>query len=263
MCGKEDAVVVKNLSHRYDGNVALVNVSFALPKGSFTAVIGPNGAGKSTLIKALIGLIKYSEGYVRVYGFDPLKDPESVRKIVGYMPQRESISMHIPLRVRDVVLMGRAARKRLGVLDNRDVRIAKSALEIVGLESLWDERFVNLSGGQQQRVLLARALAVEPKMLILDEPFSAVDVPSMEKITETIEIMRRERNMTVLIVVHDVNPVLHYLDYVILLNKRLVAFGEPHEALNENALLDAYGSVIRIIVCEEGYCHPLIGDRHA
>mgnify|MGYP000297660007 FL=1 len=144
----------------------------------------------------------------------------------------------------------------------KDIEKAKEALEKVGLEKLWNERFDSLSQGQQQRVLFARALAREPKVIILDEPFNAVDLPSREKM---IEILADERKQgkDILIVVHNINPILHEIDKVLLMNRKLIAYGEPREIINNENLKEAYGTDVQIIVCKEGYCHPLVGDTHA
>lgn len=258
-----NAVEVENLSFSYNGEKALEDVSFTLEKGMFMAVMGPNGCGKSTLTKILVGILKGSTGNIRVFGKDPRENPTEVQRMVGYMPQREHISHNMPMTVRDVVLMGRLARKGLvTTVSRKDIKAAKRALEIVGISNLWKKRFTELSGGQQQKAMLARALAVESDMLILDEPFAAMDTRSQQEILEVISSMRDE-GKTIIMVLHDVNLALHHLDRVLLLNKKAIAFGEPKLALNRENLVEAYGAVIRIIVCEEGYCHPLVGDSHA
>jgi len=257
------AVEVENLSFSYGGDRVLEDVTFSLERGRFMAVMGPNGCGKSTLTKILIGILPGASGKVRVFGKDPAESPTEVQRMVGYMPQREHISKNMPITVRDVVLMGRLARKGIiSTASRRDMKAAKKALEVVGAGSLWKKRFTELSGGQQQKVILARALAVEADMLILDEPFAAMDVRSQQRVLEIISQMR-DSGTTVIMVLHDVNQALHHLDRVLLLNRRAIGFGDPRDVLNRENLIEAYGAVIRIIVCEEGYCHPLVGDTHA
>ena len=246
-------IEVKNVSFSYNGEEAVKNVSFSM-SNEFIAIMGPNGAGKSTLIKLIMGLLKPDSGEIKVFNMPP----EKAKDIIGYMPQRETIAKHFPIRVKDIVLMG--LNKKF--YSRKDIEKAKEALEKVGLEKLWNERFDALSQGQQQRVLFARALAREPKVIILDEPFNAVDLPSREKM---IEILANERKQgkDILIVVHNINPILHEIDKVLLMNKKLIAYGEPREIINNENLKEAYGTDVQIIVCKEGYCHPLVGDTHA
>ncbi len=259
------AIRVENLSFRYepDHPYVLEDVSFEIEKGEFVAIMGPNGCGKSTLLKNIVGLLLPERGAVEVFGKNPVEDPDGVKRMIGYMPQRESVVSSIPIRTIDVVLMARMARKGPFKMATReDYRAAKKALEMLGVDSLWKKPFTNLSGGQQQRVLLARALAVEPEVLLLDEPFSAMDVPSQRKSIDVLHRLSAEKGMTVVAVVHDVNPLIHYLSRVLLLNRRLVGSGPPADVLTQENLIRAYGINVGIVTCEEGYCHPLIGDAH-
>lgn len=158
------------------------------------------------------------------------------------------------------MLMGLTAKKkRLSFLSRRDMADAREALESVGLTHLWNKKFSELSGGQQQRVMFARALAVRPRLLILDEPFNGVDIPSRNKI---LEALNGRENLTTLMVVHNINPIVHHIDKVLLLNKKAIAFGTPPEVLTAENLMEAYGASIQVVRCEEGYCHPLLGDTH-
>ncbi|HDD59446.1 MAG: metal ABC transporter ATP-binding protein [Thermoplasmata archaeon] len=259
------AIKVRRVSFSYDGKVeVLKDVSFRVGRGKFAAIMGPNGSGKSTLVKILIGLLKPTSGRVEVMGMDPSKDPMSVQRMVGYMPQRDSISKNLPVKVSEVVLLGRMSRKGpFSVKTPSDIREAKRALEYVGVPELFNRPFSALSGGQQQKVLLARALAVDPQILILDEPFSAMDVPSKDSIVDILNDLKEERGMTIVTVVHDVNPILHHLDLLMLLNHRLIAFGPPIEVLTSGNLLETYGAPVRTVTCESGYCHPILGDTHA
>lgn len=267
MMGVKEKVAVE--AHRvffsYDGREdVLKDISFQVRQGQFTAIMGPNGAGKSTLIKILLGLLKPTSGRVEVMGIDPSEDPMRVQRMVGYMPQRDSISKNLPVRVSEVVLLGRMSRKGpLSVKTLSDIREARRALEYVGVPQIWNRPFSELSGGQQQKVLLARALAVDPQILILDEPFSAMDVPSQESIVEILNDLKRERGMTIITIVHDVNPILHHLDLLMLLNQRLVSFGPPKEVLTRENLLETYGAPVKTVTCESGFSHPILGDTHA
>lgn len=244
---------VKNVSYSYNGRKAIENVSFSVKK-EFVAIMGPNGSGKSTLIKLVMGLLKPDEGEIKIFG----EDAEKTRNFIGYMPQKETIAKHFPIKVADIILMGVTNKK---FYTKEDIKKAKEILEKVELSHTWNKKFNSLSQGQQQRVLFARALAKEPKIIILDEPFSAVDLPSREKMISLLN-ERKKDGIEILIVVHNINPVLHDIDKVLLLNKRAIAYGPPKEILNHENLMETYGSFVQIVTCEEGYCHPLIGDEH-
>lgn len=246
-------IEVKNISFSYNSKEVLKDISFTLSK-EFLAIMGPNGSGKTTLIKLIMGFLKPLKGSIRIFG----KTPEESREFIGYMPQREAIARHFPIRVKDIVLMG--IKKRFYTKD--DIEMAKKALEEVDMLDFWDNKFNALSQGQQQRVLFARALVKNPKLIILDEPFNAVDLPSREKMIEVLK-EKRQKGKEIIVVVHNVNPILHEIDKVLLLNKIKIAFGKPKEVLNQENLRRAYGIDVQIIICEEGYCHPLVGDTHA
>jgi len=251
--GEDRVIEAKNISFSYDGNMALKNVSFSIGK-EFLVIMGPNGSGKTTLLKIIMGLLKPDNGSIKVFG----KKPEEAREKIGYMPQKENIARHFPIRAIDVVLMGisnnRFSRKE-------ELKKAKEALKEVGLENIWDKPFSSLSGGQQQRVMFARAIAKEPWLIIMDEPFNGVDLPSREKIMNAL-MRRMKKGIAVVTVLHNINPVVHYVNKVLLLNREMIAFGTPNEVLNEITLRRAYGGAVSIVVCKEGYCHPLIGDTH-
>jgi len=246
-------IEAKNVSYSYNGRKAIENVSFSVKK-EFVAIMGPNGSGKSTLIKLVMGLLKPDEGEIKIFG----EDAEKTRNFIGYMPQKETIAKHFPIKVADIILMGVTNKK---FYTKEDIKKAKEILEKVELSHTWNKKFNSLSQGQQQRVLFARALAKEPKIIILDEPFSAVDLPSREKMISLLN-ERKKDGIEILIVVHNINPVLHDIDKVLLLNKRAIAYGSPKEILNHENLMETYGSFVQIVTCEGGYCHPLIGDEH-
>lgn len=255
------SIIVKDVEFSYNGEKILENISFSVDKGEFVAIMGPNGSGKTTLLKLILGLLKPKSGKIEVFNLNPWENREKIQNYIGFMPQKEHISSKFPILVKDVVLLGRAARKRFSKLTKEDEKRAKEALKAVGLEDYWLKRFNELSGGQQQRVLLARALAVEPKILLLDEPFNGVDIPSQDKIVELMDELAK-RGVTIIMVVHNVNPLLHHIHKIVLLNRKLIAFGSPFEVLTAEKMIETYGSSIPIIVCEEGYAHPLFGDTH-
>ena len=249
-------ISVRNVYFSFGGEWVLENVDFEVDRGEFVAILGPNGAGKTTLLKLIVGLLKPDKGEIRVFGYDPARDRKKIVEFVGYLPQRETISSDLPLTVRQVLSIPfRAVGLKIG--EDRMIE----ALSKVGLEDKIDSLFNKLSGGQQQRILLARALIGEPKILLLDEPFNGVDVPSQERIIEVLDELTK-KGTTVIAVVHNVNAILHHVTKVMLLNRRIIAFGEPNDVFTEENIVKAYGSSIPLVICEEGYAHPLYGDYH-
>jgi manganese/zinc/iron transport system ATP- binding protein len=230
------ALTVQNLSVAYEGRPVLRGVSLTCAGGEVVGVVGPNGAGKSTLFKAVLGLVPTAAGSVLVFGA-----PVSQRRDrLAYLPQRELIDWDFPATVRDVVLMGRVPRigwlRRVSRSDRARV---ESALAEVGLSKLGDRAIGRLSGGQQQRVFLARALAQEADLLLLDEPLVGVDASTEEVIHETLARLRQQ-GRTVLVIDHDLSDVSRY-DRVALLNGRLVAYGPPAEVFTRENLRRTYG----------------------
>lgn len=256
------SVRVKNLTVRYRDVIALEDVNFELKHPSFLIVFGPNGSGKTTLLKSILGLINY-EGHIDVFGLDVKKQATEVRRKIGYVPQRERIAPHVPVRVLDVILMGRLSRKGLLYMPKKtDLEKIKEVLKSLDIYDIRYRRFSHLSGGQQQRALIARALAVEPEILLLDEPFSGIDVASMEKIIEILEKIKREKKMTVIIVTHDLNQIMHLADTLLLLKNRVIKFGTVDEVLDEAVLYEAFGSKAKVIRFKQE-CYALLGDYHA
>jgi len=241
------AVELNDVTIYYGMHPALEGISFSLDKGSFLAIMGPNGAGKTTLLKAILGMAPLVKGHVRVMGIDVYEHPLRARKLIGYVPQKESIDATVPVLVRDVVLMGRFSRIGLFRRPSKiDERKAMDALDMVGLADLWDVPFIHLSGGQQQRVLIARALAQEPELLLLDEPFSQVDYPSQRIIAKVLRDLRGE-GVTIITVIHNIGIVLEYIDSVLLLNRKVIAYGRPEDVLRGEVLRRAYEKGITFI----------------
>lgn len=221
---------LEGVTVKYEERVALEDVTFEVPRPSFLLIVGPNGAGKTTLLKTALGLVRPSAGRVEVLGLEVPRLSREVRKRVGYVPQRDRIDPSMPVLVKDVVLMGRVARVGVGRrLRREDFERAREALEAVGLLELWDEPFSHLSGGQQQRVLVARALAAEPDLLMLDEPLSGVDAISRDAILDAL-VETCKSGIGVVLVAHDLDAVADVADYVLLLDKRVMWFGRAAEA---------------------------------
>ncbi|MEN3047566.1 MAG: metal ABC transporter ATP-binding protein [Candidatus Caldarchaeales archaeon] len=217
----------------YNGSRALEGVTFSGNAGEMVLLMGPNGAGKSTLLRAFAGLIRPYRGRVEVLGSDPWSD-RSVRRRVAYVPQQRSIALGPPLRVMDLVEMGSEVARGRGLRADPD-----EAMERVGISGLRHRRLSELSGGQLARALIARALAQDPDVYLLDEPFESIDRPSEGAVISALEEEKR-RGKHVLISEHHV-PDPTPFDRVVLLNRRVFAVGKPHEVLSEKRLLsEAY-----------------------
>lgn len=224
------ALEVHNLSVRYNGDQALENVSFRVQVGERVAVVGPNGAGKSTLFKAIVGLIHPQGGVVQTYGAE-----------IGYVTQRSTVDWNFPVTVHDVVMMGRIGKMGWFRWQHlRDREMVRRCLAQVGMLEYANRQIGELSGGQQQRVFIARALAQEATILLMDEPFSGVDMPSQEAILALLENLR-EQGITILVSTHDLNLAVERFDLLALLNRQLVAFGPPRQVITPHALTAAYG----------------------
>ena len=223
------------------GNIsALENLTFQVPHGERIAVVGPNGAGKSTLFKALVGLLPISKGQVFIHGL-PLGHHLDC---VAYVPQREEVDWSFPVSVRDVVMMGRAGHQGwLRPPSRNDQMIVDDALAQMGLTDLGKRSIGDLSGGQQQRVFLARALAQEPHILLMDEPFNGIDAPTREVVLTLLEDLRN-RSVTVMVSTHDLSMAAQRFDKVLLLNRRLVAFGVGAEVFTQENVRAGFGGQV-------------------
>ena len=234
------ALEVRNLCVDYGDQPVLDNVSFRLPPGQLVGIIGPNGAGKSTLLKSILGLIPRSQGSVTIAGA-----PTDRRGgAVAYVPQRDAINWRFPATVAEVVLMGRYGR--LGWLRRpaaRDRAIVRECLAEVGMDAYVNRPIAQLSGGQQQRVFLARALAQQPDVLLLDEPISGVDAPTQEAIL-TILARLAAQGKTLLITTHDLRCNMEHFDALLALNRRVVALGPVEQVLAPAVLARTYGTQV-------------------
>ncbi len=232
---------VDQLSVQYDRRTALEEVSFTVTQSERLAVVGPNGAGKSTLFKAIVGVLPPSHGSVHIYGEQP-----GVHICIAYVPQRSQVDWDFPVNVLDVVLMGRT-RKR-GVFRpfrREDEQAARQSLAEVGLANLAKSPIHQLSGGQQQRMFIARALAQEAELILMDEPLTGLDIPSQEEIFHIWDLLKRQ-GVTVMVALHDLKIAADRFDRVMLLNRRIVGIGSPAEAFTTANLQAAYGQRIAI-----------------
>ncbi|WP_433443780.1 metal ABC transporter ATP-binding protein [Nonomuraea sp. CA-141351] len=230
----EAAVTCERVTASYGHRTVLTNVTLTVPHGGALALIGPNGAGKSTLIKAVLGLVE-SGGVMRVLG----REPARARREVAYVPQADTLDASFPVTAGEVVLMGRY--RSIGWLRRprrHDQELAASALDRVGLAARSKDRFGTLSMGQRQRVLLARAIAAEPRLLLLDESFNGVDSASQESILETLAGFRSV-GATVMLATHDLALARRACDLVCLLNGTVRAFGPPDQVLEPDHFFQA------------------------
>jgi manganese/zinc/iron transport system ATP- binding protein len=248
------AIRLRNVSVSYDRKLAIRGVSVDIPRAERVAIVGPNGAGKSTVVKAVVGLVPLDSGEIRVFG-EPI---DRTRLRVAYVPQRGAVDWDFPVLVRDVVLMGRYGR--LGWFRRprgHDRERAMHALERMAMTEYADRQIGQLSGGQQQRVFLARALAQEADVLLLDEPFVGVDAATEEAIFELLEGARDE-GKTVVVVNHDLGTVRRNFDKVLLLNGRVVAYGSPEHALQPEILQRTYGGRLTVLDAAD---HMIVFER--
>lgn len=237
------AIEVHNLTVSYDGRPVLWDMDFNLDSGKIIGVIGPNGSGKTTCLKTIMGLIKPSSGFVKIFG----KSLDEMRERVAYVPQRESVDWDFPASVIDVVLMGRYRNNNLFRRTNKtDLEIAHQSIEKVGLTDFKNRQISQLSGGQQQRVFIARALAQQADLYLMDEPFVGVDAATESAILSLLQEMKNQ-GKTVLIIHHDLQTVSDYFDYLVLLNTRLIAKGTPQEVLTKDNLTNAYGGQLTLL----------------
>jgi manganese/iron transport system ATP-binding protein len=239
----------QDLAVRYpNGEIALHDVTFQINSPSFMAIIGPNGSGKSTLVKTFLGLIKPFKGSIKVNGLDATKKSGKIRKMVRYVPQRDRIELSVPMKVKDIVLMGRLLKKMPPRFASvKDVETAKEALRQVDMLDLWDRPFPELSGGQRQRVLVARALASEGSILVLDEPLAGTDVESQDLIVEALGRYHKENDVSIVMVTHDLNPIHTLVQDVLLLKNTVVGIGEPCTVMDPELITKVYGPTARIV----------------
>jgi manganese/iron transport system ATP-binding protein len=238
---------VADLTLRYNGRPALEAVSFQLAAGERIAVVGPNGAGKSTLFKVIASVLTPTSGTVRLAGDQP-----GGHICIAYVPQRSEVDWTFPATVADVVMMGRIGR--LGLLRHpgrKEWARVHQCLEMVGLNALAGRQIAELSGGQQQRMFIARALAQEAELVLMDEPLTGLDIPSQEDILAILDMLRQQ-GVTVMVATHDLSLAAERFDRVMLLNRRLLGIGRPEDVFTAGRLQAAYGTHLHLVQTEEG-----------
>jgi manganese/iron transport system ATP-binding protein len=237
----EPILDVQHLTVRYNGQPALEDLNFHLHEGERIAVVGPNGAGKSTLFKVIAGVLQPNSGEVNIFGSRP-----GGHVCIAYIPQRSQVDWNFPVSVADVVMMGRSAK--LGLFNwarKTDREYVRHALETVELSDLAARQISQLSGGQQQRMFIARALAQEAELMLMDEPLSGLDTPAQEGLLNLLDTLQNQ-NVTVMVATHDLDQAARHFDRIMLLNHRLIAFDVPQNVMHTDHLLEAYGGRLKI-----------------
>ena len=235
------AIDVDNLTVSYGGRLALQAASFAIDPGLMVGIIGPNGAGKSTLIKALVGFVKPDSGDIRICGVPAHRAKGSI----AYVPQRGTLDWDFPVTVEDMVMMGRYAKLPWWRSpDATDKSAVRAAMDTLGIGNLRDQPVRELSGGQQQRVFVARALAQDAHVLLLDEPLAGIDAATEKELVKVLARARVE-GCTLLVVHHDLATAGDYFDRIILLNQKLYGYGTPQRMLRPDILRRVYEDKLR------------------
>lgn len=246
MADQPVVVEVANVSFSYGAAPVLEDVTLRIRRGDFVCIVGPNGGGKTTLLRLILGLLVPDRGSIRVLGSSPVE----ARGQIGYMPQYAQLDPQFPMRVRDVVLMGRLGAGRFGRFRAADHAKAEAALAEVGLSDYAKRPFAALSGGQRQRVLIARALACEPQILLLDEPTANLD----PLVQDDMNVLLNELNqrLTVMLVSHDVGFVAQYVRTVVCVNRNVVV--HCAERVTGESIRDLYGHSVQMV--HHSHAHP-------
>ncbi|MBI4691714.1 MAG: metal ABC transporter ATP-binding protein [Nitrospirae bacterium] len=241
------AVEITNLSVILSGKDVLTDINLSLAEGRFLGIVGPNGSGKTTLLRIILGLIKPSQGGTKIFNKSP---EECLREsIFGYVPQHINLDMNFPVRALDVVMMGLYGR--LGFFKWPAGKEKEKAVEYIGLIGMGgheNRRFGDLSGGEQQRISIARALVSNPKILVLDEPSTGIDVVGQEDFYHLLKGLQKRFGLTIIMVSHDIGAVTAYVDEIACLNKILYYHGAPLGALDEHVLERLYGKHVDLLV---------------
>lgn len=254
MASSEPVISLDQVYFRYGNELVLENITMNVEKGEFLGLVGPNGSGKSTLIKLVLGLLKPVEGEVKLFG-KPLSSFKNWSKI-GYVSQKaNSFNTGFPATVFEVVSMGLYGKMGLFKwLGREEKKKIKEAIELVGLSQYSLQSIGKLSGGQQQRAFIARALVSDPELLILDEPTVGVDAQSMNQFYQLLETMHRERNISLLLVSHDIGVLTSKVDRVACLNRKVHFHGNPQEFEKdqEKIVHQLYGHDVQVLEHSHG-----------
>lgn len=246
------AIVFDNVTVKYDSIIALDNINLSIEQGDYIGIIGPNGGGKTTILKTILGLVEPTSGKITIYG----DSPQKARPIIGYVPQIAQFERFYPINVMDVVLMGRLNKSVMfRRYSNEDKAIALESLASVGIADLGKRQLGKLSGGQIQRVMVARALAGQPKILLLDEPTASVDYQAEQNLYELLAHL--STNMTIILVSHDIGVVSRQVKNLACLNRKLFHHGSKE--ILPSVMESVYGCPVDLIA--HGTPHRVLPDH--
>lgn len=241
---QKTSIELQNVDLTLGNRTILKDITLTIREGEFIAILGPNGAGKSTFLKLLLGLYKPTSGKIIVLG----KSPKKGNNEIGYAPQHRTLEADLALRARDVVGFGFDGNKWGISLPSHDrTKVINDALQEVDMVNLAEMPVGKLSGGEQQRLLIAQALLTNPKILLLDEPLSNLDITHAQAIVSLVTKIARKRNITVLLVTHDVNPLLSSIDKVLYMANMHSALGKPEDVITTKELSTLYGSPVEVV----------------
>lgn len=246
------AIVFNHVTVKYDSFVALDDVNFTIEKGDYVGIIGPNGGGKTTILKTILGLVQPTSGSVNIYG----EPPPKARRFIGYVPQIAQFERYYPIDVMDVVLMGRLGKRAIFRRYSKDDKArALESLGFVGIADLYKRQLGKLSGGQIQRVMVARALAGQPKILLLDEPTASVDIQAEQNLYELLA--KLSKDMTIILVSHDIGVVSRQVKSLACLNRKLFHHGAKE--ILPSVMETVYGCPVDLIA--HGTPHRVLPDH--
>ncbi len=230
-------ISIRDVTVKFGNKIALRDIDLAVGKGELLGIVGPNGGGKSTLLRVILGMVKPTQGEVRVLG----QEPKRIRHRIGYVPQFKDIDRCFPMLVEDVVMLGRVGIIGPGRRPTReDWAIVERSMKETGILHMRKEPIGHLSGGERQKAFIARALATEGEILLFDEPELSLDPPSQAEIFAFIKSLHRRAPRTILVVSHDIRFLHTFVDRMICLNKTIISDGPPEEVLSKEALCELY-----------------------
>ncbi|HKM78548.1 MAG TPA: ATP-binding cassette domain-containing protein [Candidatus Bathyarchaeia archaeon] len=236
-------ITAENLVAGYPGNIVWRDASFDIDRGEFVAIIGPNGAGKTTLFRLLLGLLQPISGTIKIFDTQPKRG----NPLIGYVPQRHLIDSEMNVESLELVRLGFSGKQWGFSISKKDRKAGLAALEAVGSLELAHRGLNALSGGELQRIFLAEALVSNPELLLLDEPLSNLDMRREKDLLQLVNNVVRSRNVTALLIAHNINPLLPFLDKVLYIVNGKVATGKPKDVLTSERLTDLYGVPVEVL----------------